>query len=150
MRKDDKDESRYDDIINRQAHVSDKRSQMLLADRAAQFSPFAALTGYEDAIKETSRLTDQKIELDEMAKTKLDEKLRILQEELRSKPEVEIVYFVADESKDGGKYATFRGIVKKIDAYDQIVLMEGGERIRIQDIVDLQGEILKALEDGYA
>ena len=94
----------YDDIINLPHHVSTRHPQMSMYDRAAQFSPFAALTGYDDAIQETGRLTEQKIELDEETLEKLDERFQILQEHLGEQPEVRFTYFKPDERKEGGAY----------------------------------------------
>ena len=142
----------YEDIIHLQHHVSGNRMQMSVHDRAAQFSPFAALTGFDGAIKETARLTDQRIELDETAKAILDEKLRIIQEQSGRQLEVEILYFQPDESKQGGAYISAKGIVKKIDAYGRIVVMQDGTRIPIEeiaDITDISGEMFQAV-DGLA
>lgn len=150
MRKNDQDMSRYDDIINLPAHISGTRTRMPVADRAAQFSPFAALTGYEDAIKETSRLTDEKIELDETEKAKLDEKLAYLQEQPANRHKVEVVYFLPDEMKEGGEYVHYDGIVKKIEGYDRMVIMEDGQRIPIEDIADISGDVFRGLDDRYA
>lgn len=136
-----KDKHPYDDIINLQHHVSCDREHMSVFDRAAQFSPFAALTGYDGAIKETARLTDQRIELDETAKTILDEKLRIVQKQLSRHQEVEFVFFRPDVWKTGGAYISMRGIVKKIEGYERAVVMQDGTRISIEEIVDISGEM---------
>lgn len=109
----------YEDIIHLPHHVSSKRPQMSMLDRAAQFSPFAALTGYDDAIQETGRLTEQKIELDEETLEKLDERFQILQEHLCEQPEVRFTYFKPDERKEGGAYLTVSGIVRKIKLYER-------------------------------
>ena len=101
-----KDKNQYDDIINLPHHVSSKRKSMSMLDRAAQFSPFAAMTGHDLAIKETARLTDQRKELDENEKNILDEKLRIVVEQIKSLQEIEIVYFQPDELK--AEELTFR------------------------------------------
>lgn len=142
----------YEDIIHLQHHVSGNRMQMSVHDRAAQFSPFAALTGFDGAIKETARLTDQRIELDETEKATLDEKLRIVQEQLSRQQEVEFLFFQPDESKQGGTYVSAKGIVKKIDVYGCIVVMQDGARIPIEEIVDItdiSGEMFQAV-DGFA
>ena len=136
-----KDKHSYDDIIYLQHHVSSDREHMSVLDRAAQFSPFAALTGYDGAIKETARLTDQRIELDEAEKTILDEKLRIVQEQLSRQQEVEFVFFQPDVWKTGGVYISMRGIVKKIEVSERAVVMQDGTRISIEEIVDISGEI---------
>lgn len=150
MKDDPKDKHRYDDIINLHRHVSSHRVHMSVLDRAAQFSPFAALTGYDGAIKETARLTDQKVELDEAAKSILDEKLRIVQEQLSRQLEIEIVYFQPDELKAGGAYISIMGPVKKIEAYERTVVMQNGIRIGVEDIVDIRGEMFQAVDDFFA
>lgn len=129
---------KYDDIIHLPHHVSPTHPQMPLSDRAAQFSPFAALTGYEAAIRETERLTTEKVELDEEAKAALDEKLRLLAEHLPERPMVSITYFQPDERKDGGEYLTVTGSVKKIDGDTRAVVMMTGERIFIEDILEVE------------
>ncbi len=118
---------------------------MPMAERAAQFSPFAALTGYGDAVKETARLTDEKIELDEDTKEILDEKLQKIQEHIGEHPEIEITYFQPDEKKKGGCYITITGCIKKIDKNKMIVIMQNEIRIPIEDIAEIN---LKN-DDGY-
>ena len=127
----------YDDIIHLPHHRSKKHAPMPLIDRAAQFSPFAALTGHDAAIKETARLTDRKIELDEYEIAVLDEKLQRIKEQLKVYPEVTITYFQPDIRKDGGKYVTVTGKVKKIDEYAKAMIMEDGTRILIEDIIEI-------------
>lgn len=129
----------YDDIINLPHHKSKTRPHMSLEDRAAQFSPFAALTGHDAAIEETARLTDRKIELDEDAKARLNEKLQYIVENLGTDMEVVITYFVPDERKSGGEYVTKRGTVKKIDPYRNIIIMTDKEEIDIENIVEIAG-----------
>lgn len=136
----------YDDIINLPHHTSKTRTQMSLHDRAAQFSPFAALTGHDAAIKETARLTDRRIELDEDAKIELNEKLQIVAEKLSAKPEITILYFQADEKKTGGAYVTLNGCVKKIDVYERIVIMADGTVIAIDDILALESDLFEGKE----
>jgi hypothetical protein len=145
MKYDPKDINRYDDIINLPHHVSKTRPPMSIINRAAQFSPFAALTGYDDAIEETARLTDMRVELDEAAKTILDKKLRIIQEHLNSQPEVTITYFRQDEKKEGGTYVSVSGTVKKIDGYKRTLLMQDGISIKNDDIISITGEIVQSL-----
>lgn len=132
-----KNTHQYDDIINLPHHRSKTRPHMSLEDRAAQFSPFAALTGYDAAIEETARLTDRKIELDEDAKARLNEKLQYIVENLGTDMEVVITYFVPDERKSGGEYVTKRGRVKRIDENEGIVIMEDRERIKIEEICEI-------------
>ena len=104
-------------------------------NRAAQFAPFAALTGFEGAIKETARVTGEKIELDETQKTFLDEKLKVL---LREKTPALFTYFQKDEQKEGGAYITVSGIVKKTDAYTHKIVLEDGTWICVEDILEIR------------
>lgn len=127
----------YDDIINLPHHVSRKHPQMSIHDRAAQFAPFAALTGHGEAIAETARLTDRKIELDDYERLKLDEKLLILQEHIMEMPEVSVTYFCPDEKKEGGKYVTVTKALRKINVVERTLLMEDGMQIRIEDILEV-------------
>ena len=147
MKEDNKDKHQYGDIINLQHHVSGNREHMSVLDRAAQFAPFAAVTGFDGAIKETARLTHHRIELDEAEKAILDEKLRIVQEQLSRQQEIELVYFRPDEMKTGGAYISVRGNVKKIEGYERTVVMQDGTRIPIEEIVDITGEIFQTVDD---
>ena len=119
----------YKDIINLPHHVSSKRPQMPMLDRAAQFSPFAALTGYDDAIHETGRLTDEKIDLSEEEKEALDRKQQILMERLGDHPALTITYFVPDAKKSGGAYVTKSGNLKKIDEFERLMMLMDGTKI---------------------
>lgn len=127
--------SEYEDIIALPHHVSASHPQMALADRAAQFSPFAALTGYEDAIDESARLTEEQIELDENAREELDEQLRQIRECGEAHPEITVTYFQKDARKDGGAYVTLTGRVKKIDEYARIISFMDGTVVRIENIL---------------
>ena len=109
----------YRDIINLPHHVSSKRPQMSMLDRAAQFSPFAALTGYDDAIHETARLTNDKVNLSEEEKETLDRKQQILLERLGEHPALTVTYFIPDAKKSGGAYVTKSGSLKKIDGLER-------------------------------
>jgi len=131
----------YKDIINLPRHISKKHPQMSLEARSAQFAPFAALTGYEDLIEETGRLTDKKIEIDEESKEILDRKIRVIKEKILSKPIITITYFVNDLKKEGGKYKKTTGIIKKIDEYKQMIILEDKSEIIIDDIIDISGDI---------
>lgn len=131
------DEHKYDDIIDLPHHISKKHPQMSLLNRAAQFSPFAALTGHDTAIWETARLTDPFIELDESRKEELDEQLRLLRENLDQKPECEISYFQPDEKKDGGTYVTICGRVKKIDEFRHQIIFTDGTALPIEHIFSI-------------
>ena len=130
--------NRYDEIINLPHHVSTTRPQMPLSDRAAQFAPFAALTGYDSAIKETGRLTDERIELDEEALTALDRKYQLLMDTLDDAPEVTIIYFQPDERKAGGQYVSATGTVKKVDTFGRRILLQDGTRIPLDSVYDLR------------
>lgn len=133
----------YDDIINLPHHVSKKHPQMSLYMRSAQFAPFAALTGYEDAIKETAREVQERIEIDEELRSILDSKLQIIIENLKFNPEISITYFVPDIKKDGGEYVTVSGIVKKIDMYNQLIYLVNNIQIPTNEIIDISGNIFK-------
>lgn len=128
---------RYDDIIHLPHHVSATRPRMSRQNRAAQFSPFAALTGYDAAIRETARVTEEKAELDESRRAELSERLRALRERQRERPEATIVYFVYDKYKAGGAYVTVTGGVKRVDPVTRIVTMEDGTVIDMEDILEV-------------
>ena len=130
--------NRYDEIMGLPHHVSKTRPQMPLSDRAAQFAPFAALTGYDSAIKETGRLTDERIELDEEALTALNRKYQLLIEALDDTPEVTIIYFQPDERKAGGQYVSATGTVKKVDTFGRRILLQDGTRIPLDSVYDLR------------
>ena len=135
----------YDDIISLPHHTSPKHPRMAPIDRAAQFAPFAALTGHEAAIRETARLTDHRAELDEDAKAELDMRLRLLADHLREQPPVSITYFQPDMKKAGGAYLTASGSIKKIDDVLKAVVMTDGLHIPIRDIYQVEGELLRWL-----
>lgn len=126
----------YDDIINLPHHVSSTRPHMPMQDRAAQFAPFAALTGYEDAVREAARLTEGKIELTEDAQAVLDAKLRPLADGSMTGKEVTLTWFQPDARKSGGAYVTTTGILKRVDPYENAVVLADGRRIPIADILD--------------
>lgn len=130
----ERDMQRYDDIIHLPHHQSGTRPHMSLHDRAAQFSPFAALTGYDAAVEEAARLTEQKLELSEEEKAAIGAKLTGIKEHIKERPEVTVTYFVPDERKAGGTYVTVTGIVRRIDDFERVVIMQDRSRIRIDDI----------------
>lgn len=130
--------TRYDDIINLPHHVSATHTPMPVTDRAAQFSPFAALTGYEDAIDETARLTQEWIELDENEKERFNEKFQQIREQLPTHPQVIFTYFEPDQKKQGGAYLTVEGRVKKIDEYRGAFILEDGREVLIESIVGVE------------
>ncbi len=130
---------RYDDIINLPHHVSAKRPRMSPQERAAQFSPFAALTGYSGEIEETARLTERRAEPDEDIKAELNAKLQSIAVRLSEKPIVSITYFRPDGRKSGGAYQSAAGAVKKIDMYGRAVIMDDNSVIPIDSIIEING-----------
>lgn len=132
------DEHKYDDIINLPHYVSRKRVHMSLHDRAAQFAPFAALTGHQESIQETARLTDDKIELDNGQIEKINELLYEISNNISQRRKVAVTYFKSDELKNGGSYLTDIGIVKKINSNEKYVIMESGMKIFMDNIVELE------------
>ena len=129
----------YEDIIHLPHPVSKTRPQMPMSDRAAEFSPFAALTGYGETVKEAARLTTPEIELSEDRRAELDRKLEILKSSLPSCPEVTLVFFVGDAKKEGGEYQTVRGRIKKIDPCGRVIVLADQRRIPIDHILDIRG-----------
>ena len=135
----------YEDIINLPHHVSKTRPQMSMIDRAAQFSPFAALTGYDAANKETGRLNDEKIEMDEEALNILNMKFQLLVDRLADEPEITFTYFKPDERKAGGAYIDVTGKVKKVDDFERLIVMQNGTKMPMDDILNIEGEIFASL-----
>ena len=129
-------EDKYEDIINLPHHVSAKHPPMSMEGRAAQFAPFAALTGHSDAIRETARLTDEKIELDESRKCELDDILSYVVS-LNEKPVVDIEYFIDDDRKSGGRYDKVTGQIKKVDTVRRSIMMMDGLLIPVDNIIDI-------------
>lgn len=140
--------SAYDDFLNLPHHVSADLPHMSMQNRAAQFAPFAALVGYDALIQETTRLTDQKTELDESVKAELNEKLRLLLELIPQQPEVTITYFLPDNRKAGGAYRTTSGIVRKYLRSENLLVMIDGSQIPIDAIAALDGDCFSSLEKG--
>ncbi len=141
----------YADIIDLPHPVSKRHPQMPLSDRAAQFAPFAALTGHGEAIKETARLTDSFVELDEEQKEKLDKRLQMLFAEIGKDPlrehEIKATYFQPDEKKDGGAYVSVSGNVKKVDGYRRQILFADGTALPMDNLISIEGELFKAMDD---
>ena len=129
--------NRYDDIINLPHHISPTRQRMSMHDRAAQFAPFAALVGYDDAVAETARLTVVRPELDEQEQWAINERLAYISDHIHEQPEVRIKYFVPDEHKSGGAIVEASGKVKKISATDRTIVLTDGCKMRLSDITDL-------------
>ena len=140
--------SAYDDFLNLPHHVSADLPHMSMQNRAAQFAPFAALVGYDALIQETTRLTDQKAELDESVKAELNEKLRLLLELMPQQPEVTITYFLPDNRKAGGAYKTTSGIVRKYLRSENLLVMIDGSQSPIDAIAALDGDCFSSLEKG--
>ena len=132
-----KDTKKYEKYYELQYPFDDSRPRMPLHDRAAQFAPFAALSGHEEAIEETARLTEEKILLDETAIQAINEKLHELSQRLGEKPTVSITYFKPDKQKNGGAYLTDIGTVKKIDEIEKVVIMDSGMKIPMEHIVSI-------------
>ena len=136
----------YEDIFHLPHPVSGTHPQMSMHARAAQFSPFAALSGYEEAVEEEARLTEEKILLDEYEKQRIDEKLQKIRDDLQErgkeeKPRISVTYFLPDQRKAGGAYVTVTGQVKKMDTYKQQLLLTDGSAIPFQEIVELEGDL---------
>ena len=135
----------YEDIVDLPHHISKKHPQPTMADRAARFAPFAAITGYEEMVLEEARVTDDRIEMDESSKAALNEKLNMILEFIDEQPEVSITYFEPDKRKAGGAYVTVTGTVKRIDEYEHLVIMTDGKKINIDEIYNLQSELFYSL-----
>lgn len=134
----------YSDIINLSRPVS-KRPRMSLEQRSAQFAPFAALTGYEGQVKETARLTNKKIEINEELKEILNKKIQLIQKKIKEQPQIEITYFIPDSKKEGGRYETVTNSVKKIDTYKNEIILIDGTTIAIDEIIDINSEIYQLM-----
>ncbi len=139
----DKQAHPYADILHLPHHVSTKRPHMSLRDRAAQFSPFAALVGYEEIIDETARLTSPKRELDEAEKAELDRRIAVLAAHLREKPVVTIEFFVPDESKSGGAYEFRTGALVRISPVRKTLTLADGTSIRFGSVVGIESELFR-------
>ena len=137
---------KYADIIDLPHHQSDTRPKMSNYERAAQFSPFAALTGHADSIKETARLTDEYSEPSEEMKAIMNEKILFLMEQLENQPEITITFFKPDDKKQGGAYITITGLVKKIKTYERQIQMTTGDLIPIDMIFGIDGEIFSRID----
>lgn len=133
----------YNDIINLPHYEPKRHPRMNIESRAAQFAPFAALTGYEDAVKETARLTDERIEIDDGLKMFLNERLQIILNNIKDKPEVRFTYFVHDKNKEGGKYITITGNINKIDLANGYVILTDKTKIPINEIINIAGYLFK-------
>ncbi|MCQ2221276.1 MAG: hypothetical protein MJZ12_07755, partial [Prevotella sp.] len=130
----------YSDIIHL-PYQGRKEGGLSMYQRAAQFAPFAALTGHGAAILETARLTDSKIELDDENAEKLNKRFAILREHLKELPEVTVTFFLPDKRKAGGSYATYSGNLRVIDEYEQLLIMKDGKKIPLPSILDIDSKI---------
>ncbi len=133
--------SKYDEIINLPHHQSTKHPRMSNYDRAAQFSPFAALTGYDEAVQETARTTSAEIELEGERLDNINSKMSILVERIADRPEIEITFFVPDERKEGGRYESKCGRVRRIDLPNRQIFFVGGAVVCMDRVIDMTGDI---------
>ena len=129
---------KYDDIINLPHYEPKYHPRMSKYKRSAQFAPFAALVGYDEQVQECSRLTDKRLEIDDELKEKINNKLNKINELIKNSPEVEITYFIPDEKKDGGKYITEKGNVKRIDYINRFIKLTDNKKIILDDVIDIK------------
>ena len=135
----------YDDLIYLPHPVSRKHPPMSAMDRAAQFSPFSALTGYEAVLREAGRLTDSRAELSEYSRDILDQKQKILLDAAPTYPEITITYFIPDRRKQGGAYGTLKGNLKRIDLARRVIILLDGTEVSLDDVADIQCELFAGL-----
>ena len=142
--------NKYDDIIDLPHHVSKTRKPMSLYNRAAQFAPFAALTGYDDAIEETARLTETKVELSDELKNDLNQKINFIKNNIKVHPEIIIKYFVRDNKKSGGIYKSLTSIIKKVDDFNKCLIFADNTNVYFDDIISItwQSDFNKVLLDN--
>lgn len=146
----------YADIIHLPHHKAANRPHMSMYDRAAQFSPFAALSGFDGVIAETGRLTDRRIELSESERAPLDQKLTLIDDVIRDgyHPEITVQYFVADQKKDGGEYREYTGKVRQIDAVERAIVFlaengrSAGMKIAVDDVLRIYGKLVEHIDDS--
>ena len=129
---------KYDDIINLPHYEPKYHPRMSKYKRSAQFAPFAALVGYDEQVKECSRLTDERLEIDEELKDTINYKLNKINELIKNNPVVEITYFIPDVKKDGGKYITEKGNVKRIDYINRFIKFTDNKKIILDDVIDIK------------
>ena len=132
----------YDDIINLNRPIS-KHKHLGIDSRSAQFAPFSALVGYDDAVKETARLTDKKIEIDDGLKEMINSKLNYLNENIKDNYEVIVTYFIKDAKKNGGKYVNKIGVIKRIDSVNKIIKFSDNSIIKMNDIININSDMFK-------
>ena len=138
----------YSDIIGMEHHRSERHPHMSNYDRAAQFSPFAALTGYDDCITEAARITEGRIEPDDETKERLDEKLRVIQANIIRQPEVTFMVFQRDKHKNGGSYIILTGAVKKSEPIRRLILFTNGTVLSLDDVVSMEGAVFSEITPG--
>ena len=136
---------KYDDMINLPNPTPTCRPRMSAIDRAAQFSPFAALTGYEAVVEEAARLTDFRLELSEDIKVILNLKMQMIVENISREPFVTITYFVPDKRKSGGAYVDASGVVERIDEYERCIILKDETKIPIDQVRDIEGELFNRI-----
>lgn len=137
----------YADIINLKRPQSN-HNHLSIESRASQFSPFAALTGYDNEVKETARITDKRIDIDDGLREMLNAKLNYLNDHIKENPNISITYFAKDPKKEGGKYLTKQGIIKRIDTVNEIIKFNDNMTISMNDIINITGDIFNALYDN--
>ena len=137
---------KYDDMLHLPHPTSARHPRMSISERAAIFSPFAALTGHAGAIAETARLTDQKMDLDENTKAELDQKQAILLEHIAEQPEIKVTWFQPDERKDGGAYLTAAGRLKKLNAIQRLLVLTDGTEIPLDDVAGIESDYFQEQE----
>ena len=142
-RVDPNDPHRYDDIIDLPHHVSARHRPMPMIDRAAQFSPFAALSGHGDAIAETARLTDARRELDEETQAQLNERIAIVAQAAPQRPIVRVTWFQPDAHKEGGAYLSREAEVRRVDLTQGALQFTNHQEVALQDIVSLDGDLFQ-------
>ena len=139
--------SNYTDIINLK-RPSSNHNHLSIESRASQFSPFAALTGYYNEVKETARITDKRIDIDDGLREMLNAKLNYLNDHIKESPNISITYFVKDHKKEGGKYLTKQGIIKRIDTVNEIIKFNDNASISMNDMINITGDIFNTLYDN--
>ncbi|MBR4497884.1 MAG: hypothetical protein IKI25_02830 [Bacteroidales bacterium] len=138
---------KYDDIINLPHHVSETHPQMSMRNRAAQFSPFAALSGHSDAIHETARYTDDFQGVDESNVEALNQKIAMILDKINEHPQITVTYFKPDEKKEGGSYTLKTGNIKRVDDYEHVLQFTDNEEIPIQSIFNIDGEMFSIIDN---
>ena len=137
------EDGHYADMLDLPHPTSSRHPRMPIIDRAAQFAPFAALTGYDDAIEETARLTDEMLRMTEDQREQLDRRQQLLLASIDRMPKVEVTYFLPDARKTGGSYRTVRGTLERIDEIKRILHLSGGHRIPLDAVCNLESEIFR-------